>query len=60
MRGYVADTQAHKITYRYGAAGIPIPVLRGSGVCVQGVAVAREQRQLSPEEIAAGYGLTVR
>jgi uncharacterized protein (DUF433 family) len=46
------------ITYRRGAAGIPTPVLRGTGIRVQTVAVAHEQWGLGPAEIAAEYELS--
>ncbi len=60
LSGQLDDPAFPQITYRRGAAGIPTPVLRGSGVRVQSVVVAREQWALPPEEIAAEYGLTVR
>lgn len=47
------------VTYRRGAAAIPTPVLRGTGIRVQAVAIAREQWNMSPAEIAAEYGLSV-
>jgi uncharacterized protein (DUF433 family) len=45
------------ITYRRGAAGQPVPVLRGTGIRVQTVAVAAHQWGLAPAQIAAEYGL---
>jgi uncharacterized protein (DUF433 family) len=46
------------ITYRRGAGGLPTPVLRGTGIRVQSVAVAAQDWGLSPEEVAAAYGVT--
>lgn len=46
------------VTYRRGAAGIPTPVLRGTGIRVQTVVVAHERWGMSPAEIAAEYELS--
>lgn len=46
------------ITYRRGASDQPLPVLRGTGLRVQTVVVAAQQWGLSPNQIAAEYGLT--
>ena len=54
------DPAFPQITYRRGAAGVPVPVLRGTGLRVSTVAAAHEQWSLSPAEIAAEYGLTAR
>ena len=54
------DTRFPQITYRRGASSIPQPVLRGSGVRVQTIAVAQNQWEMSPEEIADEYGLPLR
>ena len=45
------------ITYRRGASGQPAPVIRGTGVRVQAVEIARRYWSLSAEQIAAEYGL---
>lgn len=47
-----------QVTYRRGAGGIPMPVLRGTGIRVQAIAIAREQWGMSPADIAAEYDLT--
>jgi len=47
-----------RITYRRGAAGHPVPVLRGSGLRVQTVAVAAHRWGYSPAQIAEEYGLS--
>jgi uncharacterized protein (DUF433 family) len=46
------------VTYRRGAAGIPTPVLRGTGIRVQVIAIAHEQWGMSAAEIAAEYDLS--
>lgn len=43
------------VTYRRGAAGIPTPVLRGTGIRVQTIAIAHEQWGMSAADIAAEY-----
>ncbi len=53
------DPQFPQITYRRGAAGIPMPVIRGTGIRVQAIGTAHEQWQMSATEIAAEYGLPV-
>jgi len=45
------------VTYRRGASGGPVPVLRGTGIRVQTVALAVREWGLSPEQVAAEYGL---
>ena len=48
------DPAFPQIAYRRGAAGIPTPVLRGTGLRVQTIAVAHEHWGMSATEIAAG------
>jgi uncharacterized protein (DUF433 family) len=48
------------ITYRRGAAGTPIAVVRGSGLRVQTIAMAHEHWAMAPAQIAEEYGLTQR
>lgn len=52
------DPRFPQITYRRGAAGVPTPVLRGTGLRVQTVAVAREQWGMTAAELAAEYELS--
>ncbi len=52
------DPAFPRITYRRGAAGQPMPVLRGTGIRVQTVAVLTQQWEMTPAQIAAEYGLT--
>ncbi len=52
------DPEFSRIAYRRGAAGTPIPVLRGTGIRVQTIVGAVRSWELSPEEIASDYDLT--
>ena len=59
LRQGLDDPNFPQITYRRGAAGIPMPKVSGTGVRVQTVVVAAEQWDLSPQEIADEYDLTL-
>jgi uncharacterized protein (DUF433 family) len=52
------DPQFPQITYRRGASGMPVPILRGTGIRVQTVVVAHQEWQMADAEIAEEYGLT--
>ena len=52
------DPQFPQITYRRGAAGIPTPVLRGTGIRVQTIILAKASWELSIEKIASDYSLS--
>ncbi len=54
------DPHFPQITYRRGAAGIPTPVVRGTGIRVQAIVIAHTQWDMSAAEIAAEYGLSVK
>ena len=56
LKQQLDDPAYPRITYRRGAAAIPQPVLRGSGLRVQTIAVAAQQWGLSPAQIAQDYG----
>jgi len=51
------DIRFPQITYRRGAAGIPTPVLRGTGVRVETIVIARHTWGQSVEELAKEYDL---
>ena len=51
------DPAFPQITYRRGAAGIPTPVLRGTGVRVETIVVAVREWEQAVEQVAADYGL---
>ncbi len=46
------------ITYRRGASGWPVPVVRGTGIRVQTVVAANHNWQMEVREVAAEYELT--
>ncbi|HEX7184059.1 MAG TPA: DUF433 domain-containing protein [Thermoanaerobaculia bacterium] len=46
------------VTYRIGASGWPVAVLRGTGIRIQTIASARSVWNLSPAEIAREYDLS--
>ena len=52
------DPACPHVTYRRGASGQPTPVIRGTGVRVQAVEVARRAWGLTPEQIASEYNLS--
>jgi uncharacterized protein (DUF433 family) len=58
LRQDLNDPDFPQITYRRGAAGVPRPVLRDSGIRVQTIVVAAQQWELTAEQIATEYDLT--
>jgi uncharacterized protein (DUF433 family) len=46
------------ITYRRSASGIPVPVLRGTGIRVQTIVVSNRDWNETPGQIAAQYYLS--
>jgi uncharacterized protein (DUF433 family) len=52
------DPRFPSVTYRRGAAGWPVPVLRGTGIRVQTIAGAAHHWGLLVAEVAEEYGLT--
>ena len=52
------DPAFPRVTYRRGAAGQPVPVLRGTGIRVQTAVVAAQHWEMTPDQIAAEFGLT--
>jgi uncharacterized protein (DUF433 family) len=58
LRQSLDDPAFPRITYRRGTAGNPTPVLRGTGIRVQTVAVAARRWNLTPRQIAAEYDLS--
>lgn len=51
------DPDFSKIAYRRGAASIPTPVIRGTGIRVQAIVIARDQWEMDEEQIASEYDL---
>jgi uncharacterized protein (DUF433 family) len=58
LRQNLDDPKSTRVTYRRGAAGQPVAVLRGTGIRVQAVVVASERWAMSPAQIAADDGIT--
>jgi uncharacterized protein (DUF433 family) len=46
------------ITYRRGTSGIPVPILRGTGIRVQTIVIAHQQWNESMAQIADQYSLS--
>ena len=51
------DPDFPNISYRRGAAGIPTPVVLGTGVRVQAVVNANQQWEMDADQIASEYDL---
>jgi uncharacterized protein (DUF433 family) len=54
------DVRFPNITYRRGASGVPQPVLRGTGLRVQTVVLARDVWQMTADAIAAEYEVSLK
>ena len=53
------DPQHPHVTYRRGASGVPVAVVRGTGIRVQTLVIAAQQWEMSEQEIAQDYDLTL-
>ena len=51
------DPQFPQTTYRRGPAGVPTPILRGTGVRVQTMVIASRVGEQNPDQIAEDYDL---
>jgi uncharacterized protein (DUF433 family) len=58
LRDSLDDPAFPRVAYRSGAAGQPVPVVRGTGIRVQTIVVAARQWAMEPVQIAAEYGLS--
>jgi len=58
LRERLDDPNHPHVTYRRGAAGVPVPVVRGTGIRVQILVVASQQWEWTPNQVAAEYGLS--
>jgi uncharacterized protein (DUF433 family) len=58
LKAGLDDLNFPGIAYRRGASGIPVPVLRGTGIRVQTIVISNREWSESPVEIAAQYGLS--
>ncbi len=52
------DPAFPQITYRRGVAGMPVPVIRETGIRVQTVVVAAQDWELSTQQIGTEYGVS--
>lgn len=52
------DPRFPQVAYRRGASGVPVPMLRGTGIRVQTLVLAARSWGWSPSRIAEEYGLT--
>jgi uncharacterized protein (DUF433 family) len=59
LKSGMDDPDFPSITYRRGTSGIPVPVLRGTGIRVQTIVVSNREWKESPAEIAVQYNLSV-
>jgi uncharacterized protein (DUF433 family) len=59
LRAQLDDPKFPGITYRRGASGWVTPVLRGTGIRVQTIAVAVDRLKTNPEDVAEQYLLEV-
>jgi uncharacterized protein (DUF433 family) len=57
LKSGLDDTNFPGITYRRGASGIPVPILRGTGIRVQTIVIAYQAWNETPAEIASQYDL---
>ena len=57
LRERLDDPNHPHITYRRGAAGVPAPVVRGTGIRVQALVIAAQQWEWTSAQIAAEYSL---
>jgi uncharacterized protein (DUF433 family) len=57
LKAGLDDPEFPGITYRRGPSGIPVPVLRGTGIRVQTIVISNRQWNETPAEIAAQYDL---
>ncbi len=60
LRQALDDPNFPEITYRRGASGVPMPVVRGTRIRVQTLAIASHHWKMSVAEIADDYGLDER
>jgi uncharacterized protein (DUF433 family) len=60
LRQALDDPNFPEITYRRGASGVPMPVVRGTQIRVQTLAIAAHHWEMGVAEIADDYGLDER
>ncbi len=57
LRRGLDDPRFPAVTYRRGAAGVPVAVLQGTGIRVSALYIAHRDWDLSVAEVAEQYGL---
>jgi uncharacterized protein (DUF433 family) len=57
LKQMLDDPRFPGIVYRYGASGIPTPVLKGTGLRVQTLAMDLHQERMTLAQVAAEYDL---
>ena len=57
LKQHLDDPAFPRVTYRRGAAGKPVAVLRGTGIRILSAVVAAQHWNLTPDQIAAEFGL---
>lgn len=55
---HLDDSDFPHVTYRRGASGHPVPVVRGTGLRIQTLVVAAETWGMEPQQIASEYGIS--
>jgi len=60
LRQALDDSNFPEITYRRGASGVPMPVVRGTRIRVQTLVIAAHHWKMSVAEIADDYGIDER
>jgi uncharacterized protein (DUF433 family) len=58
LKAGLDDPNFPGITYRRGASGIPVPVLRSTGIRVQTIVISNREWNEPPADIAVQYGLS--
>lgn len=59
LRQELHDPAFPLITYRRGASGWPVPLVRGTGIRVQTLVVASEQWEMTPAQLVEEYELSL-
>lgn len=52
------DPEFPQITYRQGASGHPVAIIRGTGIRVQTIAIAAHRWGMTPNQLTEEYGIT--
>jgi len=55
---HLDDSTFPQVTYRRGAGGRPVPVLRGTAIRVQTIIAATRRWGMEPRQVAQEYGIT--